>query len=97
MDIGGRSSDDSAGQAHDALFRHVLMEHQRTPDPLMAFRMLSYQVQIWRRHLHEVRRRGLTPRPLPPIIPLVIYQGRRRWTPATDLAARRLPRHRIES
>ena len=66
---------------------YVLMEHQRTPDPLMAFRMLSYQVQIWKRHLDDAAAHGRSPRLLPVIVPVVIYQGgRRKWNSPTDLA-----------
>lgn len=65
---------------------YVLLEHQRTPDPFMALRMIAYQVQIWNRYLAEARKGGAAPRSLPPIIPLVIYQGRRPWTGPTDLA-----------
>ena len=34
-------------------YLYVLIEHQSRPDPLMAFRMLVYQVRIWERHLAE--------------------------------------------
>lgn len=71
--------------SHDA-YLYVLMEHQRAPDPLMAFRMLTYQTRIWNRHLAEAKRRGQSPTALPPIIPIVIYQGPRDWTAPTDLA-----------
>ncbi len=65
---------------HDVLI-YVLVEHQRTVDPLMAVRMMRYQARIWDRHLREhpdVRR-------IPVILPAVIYQGERPWTAATDL------------
>ncbi|MFT4088083.1 MAG: Rpn family recombination-promoting nuclease/putative transposase, partial [Gordonia sp. (in: high G+C Gram-positive bacteria)] len=57
-------------------YLYVLLEHQRTPDPLMAYRMLGYQAQIWSRHLSEAAKAGEPePRSLPVVIPIVIYQG----------------------
>ncbi len=66
-------------------YLYVLLEHQSTPDPLMAFRMAGYQHRIWERHL-DMYPPEAGHRPLPLIIPIVIYQGRRRWTAPTDLA-----------
>ena len=62
-------------------FLYVLLEHQSGVEVLMAFRMLRYVVRIWERWLrgHE----GATS--LPPVIPLVLYHGRGRWTAATEL------------
>lgn len=51
----------------------------------MALRMLGYQLRIWERHLAQPEQRSRT-RPLPLIIPVVIYQGRRQWIAPTDLA-----------
>ena len=65
-------------------YLYVLIEHQSSPDPMMAFRMLTYQVRIWERQLAEHPQRGT--RPLPIIVPVVIYQGRRQWSAATDVA-----------
>ena len=65
----------------DALL-YVLMEHQSTPDPLMAYRMLVYLVRIWEKYVRlnpKVRR-------LPVIVPVVIYQGQRRWNVSTEFA-----------
>ncbi len=61
---------------------YLLMEHQSTPDPLMAFRMLRYQVAIWARYLE------LNPktRTFPVVVPVVIYQGQRRWNVSTEFA-----------
>ena len=94
----GSFVDDSLRHRHtDLLFRttvdggeafvYVLIEHQRTPDPLMAFRMMAYQTQIWQRHLENLAAAGEPePRTLPLIVPVVIYQGERRWTAPTDVA-----------
>lgn len=53
---------------------YVLLEHQSTPDELMAFRLLEYQVQIMRRHIDQQPKKG---RALPLIMPLVFYTGTR--------------------
>ena len=48
---------------------------QSTPDAWLRLRLLRYSIRIWerdrRRHRHEEQLR--------PILPLVLYQGRRRW------------------
>lgn len=87
--------DDLRHQQTDVLFKttideldaylYVLIEHQRSPDPLMAFRMLRYQVRIWERHRDQHPAESGKP-PLPLIVPVVVYQGRRRWTAPTDIA-----------
>ncbi|MFT4127422.1 MAG: Rpn family recombination-promoting nuclease/putative transposase [Gordonia sp. (in: high G+C Gram-positive bacteria)] len=96
--LSGSFVDSDLTQVHsDLLFRttfdgrdaylYVLIEHQSSPDGLMAFRMLRYQVRIWCRYLTDTGRAGEpTPRRLPMIVPVVIYQGRRRWTAPTDIA-----------
>ncbi|MDT0202713.1 Rpn family recombination-promoting nuclease/putative transposase [Nocardioides sp. AE5] len=60
----------------------VLLEHQSTPDPWMAWRMLGYQVRIWERHLKENPEASR----LPVIVPVVIYQGERPWKASTEFA-----------
>ena len=63
----------------DDAYLYFLIEHQSSPDDLMAFRMLRYQVRIWERHLKtEPTTSGKTG--LPMIVPVVLYQGHRRWT-----------------
>ncbi len=64
----------------DALI-YVLVEHQRTVDPLMAVRMLRYQSRIWDRYLT----RNPKATRIPVILTTVIYHGDRPWTAATDL------------
>ena len=62
------------------VFLYLLFEHQSTPDELMAFRLLRYEVEIWTRFLkkHKDARR------LPAIIPLVLYHGERTWQVPRD-------------
>ena len=71
---------DSSGE--DEVFLYVLLEHQRKRDYAMAFRLLSYMVRIWERWLRD----NGTPtraRPLPFIVPMVLYNGARRWPVST--------------
>ncbi len=62
-------------------FVYLLVEHQSSADPLMAFRMLRYVTRIWDQHLrgHPKARR------LPAVIPLVVYHGRSQWTSPAQL------------
>lgn len=66
---------DLAGDDDRKVFLYLLFEHQSTPDELISFRLLRYEVDIWDRYLqeHEDARR------LPAIIPLVLYHGERTW------------------
>ncbi len=50
----------------------------------MSVRMLQYAVLIWER-LIEQGKVDEQPRRLPPILPVVVYNGERRWTAATDM------------
>ncbi|QYN35379.1 Rpn family recombination-promoting nuclease/putative transposase [Pseudonocardia sp. DSM 110487] len=61
---------------------YVLIEHQSSADPMMPLRMLRYVMRIWERHLeqHPKARR------LPMIVPLVVYQGSRRWAHPVELS-----------
>ena len=60
----------------------LLWEFQRTPDHLMSLRVRNY---VDGHHLDasraRARRFGATDR-LPPVLPIVIYTGRERWTSA---------------
>jgi hypothetical protein len=60
---------------------YVLVEHQSSLDPLMAFRMLRYVTRIWDQYLrgHPKARR------LPAVIPLVVHHGRSRWAGSAQL------------
>lgn len=64
-------------------FVYVLLEHQSTSDPLMAFRVLRYVVRIWDAFLGEhpdsVR--------LPAVLPVVVHHSKQGWSAATDLCS----------
>jgi predicted transposase/invertase (TIGR01784 family) len=51
-----------------------LLEHQSTPDPWMAVRLLQYQLQIGFAHIKQ--HTGPGPCKLPSVIPLCFYHGR---------------------
>lgn len=61
----------------------ALAEHQSTPDPMMPWRVLVYMVGIWRYWLEH----HPDAKTLPPIIPIIIYNGRHPWRAPLDFAA----------
>lgn len=64
-------------------YLYLLMEFQSTPDPFMAVRLLVYEGLL----LQElIREGGLTASDrLPPILPIVLYNGWRPWKGPLDL------------
>lgn len=62
-------------------FVYVLVEHQSSTHPMMAFRMLRYLVRIWDRYLKD--NPGSTK--LPAVIPIVVHHNKRQWNAPTDL------------
>jgi predicted transposase/invertase (TIGR01784 family) len=86
---------DLAEKASDVLYRirteekeiyvYILVEHQSKTDYLMPFRLLSYMLQIWNRCVEEAgensKRKDFL---LPPILPVVFYEGSLRWTGAKN-------------
>jgi len=77
---------------------YILMEHQSKSDPLMPYRMLRYVTKIWDRYLEGNPRA----RKLSAVIPMVVYNGKGRWSaplrlqdligPVPDADAEYLPR-----
>ena len=61
----------------------VLVEHQSTADVMMPWRVLLYMVGIWRGWL-AVHPGAVS---LPPIVPVVIYNGRQPWRAPVDFTA----------
>ncbi len=59
-------------------FLYILFEHQSKPDQWMVFRVLCYMVNIWKEFLDQNPKAKL----LPVIIPLVLYNGKRKWSSA---------------
>ena len=56
-------------------YLYVLLEHQSTEDPFMPCRLARYILRLWDRH----RRDHPKTRRLPPVFPLVVYQGAAPW------------------
>ena len=61
---------------------YVLLEHQSSPDRWIRLRLLRYLCRIWEAELRDDPER----RQLRPIVPVVFYQGERRWTHSTEFA-----------
>lgn len=71
-----------SGGGRKAVWIYILLEHQSRPDRAMGLRLLSYMVKLW-----EMQRRAWEDAKLPaskwrlhPILPIVFYTGKRRWT-----------------
>lgn len=71
---------DNNGKGEDC-YIYLLLEHQSTADPLMAFRLLKYMVNICDRYLIE----NPQTKHLPLIYPLVLYNGTRPYNVARNL------------
>ena len=65
----------------DYLYILVLLEFQSTTDETMALRVLEYTAMLYRELLRED---SATPGRLPPVLPVVLYNGDSRWRAATD-------------
>jgi len=59
---------------------YCLFEHQSTPDAWMPLRLLRYILGIW----DQYRKQNPTAKKLPPVLPLVLFQGGATW--AADLS-----------
>lgn len=71
-------------KAGGEIFLYALFEHQRSRDYRMPLRLLGYMVRIWTKWLAE---NGGSPRrkpQLPLIVPLVLYNGKQRWTASNE-------------
>ena len=69
------------------LYFFLLLEFQSTVDPAMAFRLLTYAVEVMRRDRENAgpssgKNSGFG---LPMILPVVLYNGARRWSAAGSL------------
>lgn len=90
----GSFIDEDLAQHHsDLLFRcalrdgqtalaYVLIEHKSAPDPWVGLQLLRYMTRIWDDHLRQGKAR-----PLPPILPLVVYHGVRPWSVPAEFQA----------
>jgi len=69
---------------HRWLYVLVLLEFQSTVDPNMALRLLVYTGLLYQ----DLIRRGALEQDekLPPVLPIVFYNGRSRWTAAREVS-----------
>jgi predicted transposase YdaD len=65
----------------DTGYLYLLVEHQSTVDPLMAFRIWHYIFQIWDRHVRSNPKANK----LPLVWPLLLFSGRNPYNKSTDL------------
>jgi len=75
------------GEKEKEIFLYVLIEQQSTVDYSLAFRVLLYLVDIWTevyKNTDEKSRRQKGFR-LPPVLPIVLYNGSNPWTAETSL------------
>jgi predicted transposase/invertase (TIGR01784 family) len=61
-------------------YLYLLVEHQSTPDKLMAFRVLKYMVAIMEYHAKQIHADRL-----PIVYPIIFYTGDRNYNHSTDL------------
>ena len=73
-----------SGEERRSLRLYLLFEHQSTPDRMMSFRLLKYCCRIWDDFLRSDE--GKERPELPPIVPLVFYQGESSWRHATEFS-----------
>lgn len=75
----------------EEFFVICLIEHQSTVHHLMSFRILEYMVLIWKDYIEktdmEAQKENKNTQPsklksfkLPPILPIVFYEGKTKWT-----------------
>jgi predicted transposase YdaD len=92
---GGYVSDDLRNRESDMVWRvrwgeerwlyvYLLLEFQSTVDPFMAVRVMTYVGLLYQ---DLIRQRALAPSGrLPPVLPLVLYNGNLRWGAAQEIA-----------
>ena len=71
---------DAAGRRTYVL---VLLEFQSSSDATMALRVMEYTVLLYKELLHNKR---ATLGDLPPVLPIVLYNGERPWSAKQDVA-----------
>jgi len=71
------------------MYLYILLEFQSSHDPWMAVRILGYTALLWQ----DLIRRGEIEegKKLPPVFPLVLYNGGQKWTAAQDVADLQFP------
>ncbi|KXJ04639.1 Uncharacterized protein YjiP, partial [Exaiptasia diaphana] len=71
-------------QREEWLYVYLLMEFQSTPSDFMALRMLTYICLLYE---DLVKQRRLSPsKKLPPVLPIVLYNGSAPWTKPVEVS-----------
>ena len=65
-------------------YLYILAEHQSKADPLMALRLMKYMIKIWDFYCQQSGSK--TALPLPVIVPLVFYTGKKQYNAVRTLA-----------
>jgi predicted transposase YdaD len=73
------------------IYLYLLLEFQSTVDPYMAVRIMAYTALLYQ-DLIRARQLDETGH-LPPIVPVVLYNGQPRWQAATDIGDLIFPVH----
>ena len=73
------------GGGEDWFYLYLLLEFQSTPEPFMAVRLLVY-VGLLLEELIRTQKLKATD-PLPPVLPIVLYNGKRPWRASVELAS----------
>ena len=91
---GSYVTDDLRHRADDVIWRvkaegewvylYLLIEFQSSVDAWMAVRMMTYVGLLYQDLIR--RKEVLTGKKLPPVLPIVLYNGDAKWTAATDIA-----------
>ncbi|MDQ1326783.1 MAG: hypothetical protein QG641_63 [Candidatus Poribacteria bacterium] len=78
---------DKAEDNPKEIILYILIEHQSSVDPEMAFRVLSYMVGIWETQRREWINSNVPihQRKFRPILPIVFYTGSRDWDSPLDM------------
>ncbi len=63
-------------------YLYLLLEHQSTAHPLMAFRLWQYMIGIWADYINQQK---IQPKKLPLIVPMVFYNGEKPYDEPRDL------------
>ncbi|RQW68949.1 transposase [Halomonas sp. YLB-10] len=68
----------------DWLYLYLLIEFQSSVDPFMALRIMTYVGLLYQDLVKQ--RKLASERRLPPVLPIVLYNGERRWSAAKELS-----------
>jgi Putative transposase, YhgA-like len=69
----------------EPVYVYILTEFQSRPDPSMPVRLMSYESLFYQSLLADLPTAAWTK--LPPVIPIVVYNGGEPWNVATDLGS----------